>query len=220
MESALSEIDNLLEQNTSAQAKVSGDAQRISSEIEDRFSECISRLTQRAMALKGKLSADTKLQIDGLLQQQKKLDDLRKSFTEKLEEQNALTMQSDIDRKKREFKMEEITKRALDDIDDDVMTLNVPEIVFSLDDESVFEFISSMGSVSGRPGPPILEISAVSSSGAAVRFHSEHEKDAVLYSFRYRRESGDGDDEKESEWKEESLSKDTDEYGLNGLKMA
>ena len=139
LESTLSEMDKLLEQNTSAQAKVSGDAQRISSEIEDRFSECISRLTQRAMALKGKLSADTKLQIDGLLQQQKKLDDLRKSVTEKLEEQNALTMQSDIDRKKREIKMEEITKRALDDIDDDVMTLNVPEIVFSLDDESVFE---------------------------------------------------------------------------------
>lgn len=52
-----------------------------------------------------------------------------------------------------------------------------------------------------------------------MNIYSEHNKDAVLYSLRYRCGSGIGDDEKESEWKEEVLDNGVDEYKLNGLSI-
>ena len=85
---------------------------------------------------------------------------------------------------------------------------------------SCFQFISSIGSVLDKPSPPILDVSEISGTGATVKFRSEFEKEAVVYSLRYRQGAGDGDDEKESEWKEEVLDKGVDEYGLGGLNRA
>ena len=81
------------------------------------------------------------------------------------------------------------------------------------------QYISSIGAVAERPAAPILNISNISASGAMVKFQSEEKKDDIVYSIRYRRETGD-DDEKESEWKEVVLDKGTDEYVLGGLEKA
>lgn len=79
------------------------------------------------------------------------------------------------------------------------------------------QFISSIGSVSGEPKAPNLNVSQVSNSTAKIKFESDHLKSAVLYSLRYRKESGNDEDEKESEWREQVVDANTDEYTLSGL---
>lgn len=77
--------------------------------------------------------------------------------------------------------------------------------------------ISSIGPVTKRTGPPILDISNITASTATVTFHSELSKDAVLYSVTYRREPEGDNEEKESEWKEQVLDKGTNQYIVRGL---
>lgn len=76
----------------------------------------------------------------------------------------------------------------------------------------MIKFISSIGLVGGVPKAPRL---SVSGTGKTVKFHSEHEKTAVVYSLRYRRERENDDDEKENEWKEQAVQANTDECTLS-----
>ena len=75
--------------------------------------------------------------------------------------------------------------------------------------------MSSIGSLSGRPDPPTLNVSEISQNAVTIRFQSEY--DSVIYSFRYRRETGDDDDKKESEWIEKVVDNGVDQFMLNGL---
>ena len=79
----------------------------------------------------------------------------------------------------------------------------------------LFQFVSSIGSLSGRPDPPTLIVSGISQNAATICFESEY--DSVTYSFRYRRETGGNDDEKESEWIEQVLDNGVSQFTLNGL---
>jgi len=96
----------------------------------------------------------------------------------------------------------------------------MPEMVLAFDAQIFAEFISSFGSISGRPAPPVLDISNIARSTATVKFHCEHDKEVVLYSLRYRLEDGDehDDDEKETEWLELTLDNGTDRYMLSDLR--
>merc|ERR1719361_1248894 len=123
-----------------------------------------------------------------------------------------------MDGKKREIKMLQITRDTLATMDDEIAT-KIQEIVFSHDDDDINEFISSMGSISARPAPPVLDVSNITSSAATIRFHSEHEKNTVNYYVYFRRETGDDDDEKEIEWNSVNLDQGVEEYKLNGLEQ-
>ena len=76
--------------------------------------------------------------------------------------------------------------------------------------------MSSIGTLSERPSQPLVEVSEISQTAATIRFHSEYD-DSVTYSFRYRRETGDDDDEKGTEWMEQTLDNGVDRYTLKGL---
>ena len=89
------------------------------------------------------------------------------------------------------------------------------EIVGNTEIVFCFQLVSSIGSFSARPDPPTLKVSGISQTAATIRFQSEY--DSVVYSFRYRRETGDDDDEKESQWIEQVLDNGVDQYTLNGL---
>lgn len=80
------------------------------------------------------------------------------------------------------------------------------------------QFISSIGNILEKPTAPQLILSNVRTTKATLTFESEHQKNDVIYSLRYRKDSRhDDDDEKESEWKECSIRKGVDQYTLNGL---
>lgn len=81
----------------------------------------------------------------------------------------------------------------------------------------VFQFVASIGIISERPSPPCLEVCDISETAATIRFHSEY--DSAVYSFRYRRETRNDDDEKENEWIEQVLDSGVDQCTLNGLQL-
>merc|ERR1719244_1246795 len=217
MKTTLTQIDLLLEQNAMQKAKVTADTQRISNEIESVFGGYIAQLTERMVTLKKELTTESKKQTDALQQQYEQLNNVRDSIEDGIKEQNTMLTDTQIDAKKRQIQMEQITDSAVGAMDSETMKVEVNDIVFQHDDDRISEFVSTVGSVGGRPDPPVLDISGITASVATVTFHSEHDKDAVVYSMRYRQKSGGDDDEKESEWTEQVLSKGTDRYTLSGL---
>ena len=52
-----------------------------------------------------------------------------------------------------------------------------------------------------------------------IKFESDYAKQSVTYSFRYRRETSNDDDEKEIEWTEHKLDNGVDEYQLSRLQQ-
>ena len=235
MMGALSNIEQLLEHNLASQAKLTADTQRISSQIESTFGEYIAKLTERAMALQEQLRTRSRKQADALKQQQENLQKMRQSVESGLESQNTMLIDTKIDDTKRESKIEEITNNLLSAIEENGVSIEAPDLVFLSDDDAVskvlnlhqetqlttnifivpFQLISSIGSLSERPDPPTLHVLDISQTAATIRFYSEY--DSVVYSFRYRRETGDNDDEKESEWIEQVLDDGVDQFMLNGL---
>lgn len=139
MKETLSNIAQLLEQNTANQAKLTADMQRISGQIESTFSEYIAKVTERAMALQEQLRVESKKEIDALKQQQENLLKLQESVESGLESQNAMLMDKKIDDRKREFKIEEITNKMLSAIDKDVMSMVIPDLIFASDDDAFSE---------------------------------------------------------------------------------
>ena len=236
MKEALSNVAQSLEQNAADQAKLTADTQRISNQIESTFSEYVAKLTERAMGLQEQLRTQSKQKTEALKQQQENLQKLKESVESGLESQNTMLIDAKMDRKKREMKIEEITSNVLSAMDDNSKEAKAPDMVFATDDNAVVEvciapndyfskiavssiylqFISSIGALSKRPDAPTLNISKISQTSATIRFESEF--DSVIYSFRYRRETGDDDDEKENQWTEQVLDSGVDHYTLNGLK--
>ena len=139
MKEALSKINQLLEQNTARQAKLTADAQRISSQIESTFSAYVAKLTERAMALQKQLRAESERETNSLKQQQEVLQKLRESVESGLESQNAMLIDTKIDDKKREIKIEGITSKLLSAMDEDGMSMKAPDLVFASDDKAVSE---------------------------------------------------------------------------------
>lgn len=139
MKAALSNIAQLLEQNAADQAKLTATTQRISSQIESIFSNYVAKLTDRAMALQEQLRTESKKQGEALIQQQENLQKFKESIESELERQNAMLIDTKMDDKKREVKIEEITDKQLSAINDDVKTIKTADLVFATDDNVVSE---------------------------------------------------------------------------------
>ena len=137
LQKAGSEVDRLLEENAAIQGKLTADTQRISSEIDSAFTDYMTRLTQRAEALKQKLNAESKEREDAVVQQQQYLTKLKESIASGLQQENEMLIDTKMDAKKREIKMESITNEVLNTMTN--LTISAPEIVFSRDDQSVLE---------------------------------------------------------------------------------
>ena len=139
MKETLSKINQLLEENTASQAKLTADAQRISSQIESTFSEYVAKLTERAAALQEQLRKESERETNSLKQQQETLQKLKESVESGLESQNAMLIDTKIDDKKREIKIEAITSKLLSVMDKDEMSMTASDLVFSTDDDAVSE---------------------------------------------------------------------------------
>lgn len=139
MESYLSNIDQILKQNAVRQAKVTENTQRVSDEIDETFNGYISQMTAKAEELKAKLNEESKQQNEMLLQQMQNLKKFRESVKSGLDSQSAMLIDTNLDQKKREIKIDEITSQTLGVVDEDTMKMNIPEIVFGRDDQSVSE---------------------------------------------------------------------------------
>ena len=137
IQSALTDIDRLLKENANKQKTVNAATSRLSEEIEGTFSKYIAQMTERAMALKKKLTATSKSQIDALLQQQKKLQKMKETVMNGTEQQQSMIKDQKLDRKKRETKMQEITKNALNDMESVTAFEKIRDILFSHDDDAV-----------------------------------------------------------------------------------
>ena len=137
LQKAGSDVDQLLESNAAIQAELTADSQRISGQIDSIFSEYITRLTQRAEELKIKLNTESKAKLDALSQQQEQLSKTKESVTSGLEQENALLLDTNVDSKKREIKIESITDDILSTMNDS--PLKVSKLVLAKDNQSVFE---------------------------------------------------------------------------------
>lgn len=218
LEMKLAQMNQMMEANVAKQAKVTADSKRLDSEIDDVFGVYVSKLTERAMELKKKLNKEAKEQLETLVQQQAELKKCKESAESGLSDQRAMIMDAKMDDKKRETKMLQITEDILQAINEDNLKVYVGDIVFTHDDAAVSKVISAIGSVSGIPAPPSLDISQITSAGALVKLQCTLE-DAVVYRLRYRPEAGDDDDEKENEWVERTLDEGVNEHQLDGLQM-
>jgi len=215
MQSTLTKIDEALERNAANQAELILKSERIGEQIDDTFGECLSMLTQRIMSLKQTLTATINAQSEALVQQQDALRASKQSVQNGLAEHQAMITDSAFDRKKRELQMSVIAETVLGAMDEELLTSTVQELEASFDLPAISENIQHFGCISERHVPPSLDIVNITSSQATVRLHSEHDKEAVRYSFRYRRGAVHGDDEKESDWIEHVL--DADQVELRGL---
>ena len=139
MKATLADIGRLLEENVANQSKVKEDTKRISNEIQETFSGYLAKLTERAVTLKKKLSAESKARSDALLQQQETLQKQRESVESGLKDQNEMLTDAKLEGKKREIKMEAITNDLLGATYQEAKAIEVQELVFSHDDDSVSE---------------------------------------------------------------------------------
>ena len=139
LQTALTNIDEMMKQNVQNQSNLKEETQRITKEIEDTFSGYIAKITERAVTLKRKLSADSKTKTDELLKEEEAFKKLRESIQSGIESQSAMIRDTNFDRKKREIQMMEITNNVLGAMDQDTETLTVPNTVFSHDDDAVLK---------------------------------------------------------------------------------
>ena len=83
----------------------------------------------------------------------------------------------------------------------------------------IIQFLADIGNVSAKPSAPNLTVSKVSSSGATIALLSDYKNASVLYSVFYR-EVVQNDDEKEQEWMEKTLEKDSNSIVIDSLQPA
>ena len=196
-------------------------------------------VTDRLVELKRKLSEQSKFQIDALLEEQAKLQKLKAAVEGGLEKQNGWIMGQEMERKERETNVEEVTSTVLVDFEQQTKPLDMRDLIYTRDDDkgtlhfvfksdrilfasvwfkfpivflviiSVNQFIASIGNVHGQPNPPVVTLSHVSSTQVKIQLSSEHEKEKVLYSIRYRKVTA-GDDEKEEEWRDLDFAENAD----------
>ena len=71
-----------------------------------------------------------------------KLQKQQQSIIEALDSQNALVLDTQIDGKKREIKIQEITTNAMQSVDEEAVRIHLQEIVFSRDEKAVSEVMT------------------------------------------------------------------------------
>merc|ERR1719244_2177654 len=146
MKTTLTQIDLLLEQNAMQKAKVTADTQRISNEIESTFGGYIFQITERMVTLKKELTTESKKETDALQQQYERLNSARASIEDGIKEQNTMLMDTQIDAKKRQILMEQITDSAIGAMDSETMKAEVSDIIFRHDDDRISKVITHIPS--------------------------------------------------------------------------
>ena len=217
----LREIQQLIDENVTNEAKLKADTKRINDEIEATFSGYIELLTQRVVELKKRLSDESKQQSDALLQQRQQLQNIKESVANGLGDINAF---KDKDQAAIQLKLSGIEFFHNDQSVSEVRSLRLfpyfsdspklqNSIIYFVDDQ----FVSSIGLISGRPTAPILNVSSKMTTRAVVTLKSGHHKDDIMYSLRYRKERQVGDQTYFPHWKDLTLPAGTNQHILRGL---
>lgn len=97
METAITEIGDLLKQNKLNQSTASEETTRLSAEIEQTFATLVAKLTERAMALQQKLKTESKKRTDALSKEEEALKQLLEAVQKGLNAQNALILDPKFD---------------------------------------------------------------------------------------------------------------------------
>eukprot|EP01084_Bolivina_argentea_P107105 191529_1 len=217
LETKLSELDIVLNDNLSKVSALLEDAQKKDVEIEKVFLVIRNKINEREKQLRNKFNTLSNETVNKLRQQQKKLESYKKLINNSLSEQQAMTLDPNIDSIKRENKIVEITNNTLSNINQQDMMVQVAPIKFTIDQDEAVKYISAVGAVSDRPEAPILVISDVNDTSVKVQFQCETKEEIVGYSLRYKiGENKDNDDEKK-EWIDVD-TKNADEYILDDLR--
>ena len=129
----LASIDVSLSTNTENTSKLLKDTESIKSTIKSTFAAFKTKMEEREKELENKLNEESNKSLNILKMQQTNLEKYKDLIIEASKEQNGLILDPDIDSKKREIKINQITKKTLNEINNDDVKMKVAEIKFILD---------------------------------------------------------------------------------------
>ena len=133
----LTEIDISLQLNTEQTSKLLQDTQKTESVIESTFNQFRDKLNEREKELKNKLNEESNKLLNALKHQQQNLQKYKVTLNQANKDQNALILDPEFVGKKREIKIDEITKTNINQINNDDLKVDVDGIKFDVDVNAV-----------------------------------------------------------------------------------
>eukprot|EP01083_Nonionella_stella_P093499 262057_1 len=216
----LSEIDAALQVNDKTTGQLLEETRNKEAAIESAFVGFRNKLKEREKMLQIQLTEESNKQLNGLKVKKTNMERNKKTIAEASKEQNELILDPNMDKKKREIKIREITTKAIDSMGDNALELDGILLELAINTNAVNKYISSIGCVSGQLKAPVLTVSDITLSSAKVKLQSTYTKQLVRYNIKYRTENDDSkdnmDDQKEMEWNEVDFEND-DERTLTDL---
>eukprot|EP01083_Nonionella_stella_P162151 532068_1 len=208
----LSEIDAALQVNDKTTGQLLEETRNKEAAIESAFVGFRNKLNEREEMLKIQLTEESNKQLHVLKVKKTNMERNKKTIAEASKEQNELILDPNMDKKKREIKIREITTKAINSMGDNALELDGILLELAINTNAVNKYISSIGCVSGQLKAPVLTVSDITLSSAKVKLQSTYTKQLVRYSIKYRTENDDSkdnmDDQKEMEWNEVDFEND------------
>ena len=218
LKAKLNEIKESIQNNKNKSGKLSKDTKDIEDDIKSVFSEIRKKVDEREKALMTQLDNISSEQSKALKDQMECLKQYKDSIKAAMSEQDALSLDPNMDSAKRQSKILKITDDTLASIDDKQQELLLNEMKFIIDDKALCEYIAIFGTVTSQSDPPTVKISEITNYAARITLNLPTEckadDDSIDYQFRYKVSS---DDEKTGDWNEIDIDENKNEYLLQNL---